>query len=331
MEIRMNRSILVCALMITASAALAAQQAGQSSDPYQGTSNPPPNDTIVSSMPPEATPAPAPAPQKPSPSHRAYAQPAQPAPALQYQAQPQPQTELQPAPASSSLRAAADGTDDGIVEIAPDPAQPNLSRRAALDPDGDIVHPALGPNEVGAGTTIRVHLLERLSTADAQDGQTFRSRVASDVVQDGQVLIPAGSEIDGTVKNVSSGGFAGHGSMRLNPETVILPDGARFRMYAQVSGTRGSNTRVGGEGSINPGSHLKRNGIEYGGAVGTGAITGAVLGGPVGALAGTIVGAGVITAHLLVNHPQASLDEGTTLLFTLSEPLNLVPTGTAGN
>ena len=326
MEIRMNRSILVCALMITVSAALAAQQAGQSSDPYQGTSNPPPNDTIQNNMPQED--APALAPQKPSPAHPAYAQPTQ--PARQYQAQPQ--SERQPAPVNSSLRSAADGTDDGVVQIAADHIQPSLSQRATLDPDGDIVHPyPLGPNEVGVGTTIRVHLLERLSTADAQEGQTFRSRVASDVVQDGRVLIPAGSEIDGRVKNVSSGSFGGHGSMQLNPETVILPDGARFRMYAQVSGIRGSNTRVGSEGSINPGSHLKRNSIEYGGAVGAGAITGAVVGGPAGALAGTLIGAGVITAHLLINHPQASLDEGTTLLFTLSEPLNLVPTGAAGN
>ena len=50
-----------------------------------------------------------------------------------------------------------------------------------------------------------------------------------------------------------------------------------------------------------------------------------MLAGPGGALAGGIVGASVITVHLLVSHPQATLDEGTVLLFTLSEPLNLVP------
>jgi hypothetical protein len=49
-----------------------------------------------------------------------------------------------------------------------------------------------------------------------------------------------------------------------------------------------------------------------------------VLGGPAGALAGTIIGAGVVTAHLLVSHPQATLEPGTVLLFTLTEPLNLV-------
>jgi hypothetical protein len=205
-------------------------------------------------------------------------------------------------------------------------------RGAAYNPDDDIVHPApLGPGQLGEGTTIRARLLERLSTAESQSGEPFRTRVASDVLQDGQVLIPAGSEIDGRVMQVSSGHLGGHGSMRLNPDTVILPDGSRYHLYAQVTGTPGSRTRVGDEGSITPGSHLKRDSIEYGGAVGTGVVAGAVLGGPAGALAGTLVGASLVTAHLLINHPQATLEEGTTLLFTLTETLNLVPVTASGN
>ena len=85
------------------------------------------------------------------------------------------------------------------------------------------------------------------------------------------------------------------------------------------------------EGTINPGSHLKRNSIEYGGAVGAGAVTGAILAGPAGALAGSLVGAGVITAHLLISHPQATLDEGTYLQFALSQPLSLVAAAPTGN
>jgi hypothetical protein len=323
MEIRMNRSILVCALMIAGAASLAAQQAGQ----YQGTSKPPSNDTIVSDSPADAAPARTAIPvAKPSPAH-AYVQPAEPV-----QAQVQVQTE-QPATVNTANTAPADGTDNGIVQIAPDPeARPGLSRRAAAEPDGDIVHPApLGQNELGEGTVIRVRLLNTVSTAISEEGESFRSRVSSDVVQDDRVLIPAGSEIDGRITNVSTGGFGGHGSMHLVPETVVLPDGSRFKMYGQVTATPGSNTRVGDEGSINPGSRLKRNSIEYGGAVGAGAVTGVVLGGPVGALAGSMVGAGVITAHLLISHPQATLDEGTYLQFMLTERLNLVPAAVNGN
>jgi hypothetical protein len=144
------------------------------------------------------------------------------------------------------------------------------------------------------------------------------------VIQDGQVLIPAGAEIDGKVVSASSGHFGGHGSMRLQPDTVILSDGSRFQLYAQTSGAPGSNSRVGSEGAITPGSRLKKDGIEYGAAAGAGVVTGAILGGPGGALAGGIIGASVITAHLLISHPQATLDTGTVLLFTLNQPLHLV-------
>jgi hypothetical protein len=148
--------------------------------------------------------------------------------------------------------------------------------------------------------------------------------VASDVLQNGEVLIPAGAEIDGRVVAVSSGTPGGHGTLRLRPETVILADGRQFHMNAVVTGTPGSHTSVTGEGVINAGSRLKKDGIEYGGAVGAGAVTGAVLGGPVGALTGSLIGAGAITVHLLMDHPQATLEPGTVLLFTLTDPLNLV-------
>ncbi|HEV2484486.1 MAG TPA: hypothetical protein VGT08_03050 [Terracidiphilus sp.] len=338
----MNRSILAGALMVATAAALTAtlgaQQASQSGT-YQGTSSPPPDDTITTSAPP--TPAEAPAP-KPSPAHSDLNQPAP----VQYHAQPVADLQLpqQQTPASSALSSPADGTDDGLVQIAPN--QPDLQvpppttrrggflhkRNVIEDPDGDIVHPApLGPGALGEGTTIRTRLLERLSTSDSQNGDSFRTRVASDVLQGGEVLIPAGAEIDGKITNVSTGSFGGHGSMQLAPNTVIMPGGTRYRLYAQVTGTPGSGTRVGSEGSINPGSHLKRNGIEYGGGVGAGVITGAALGGPAGALAGSLVGAGLVTAHLLISHPQANLEEGTTLLFSLTEPLYLVPAGNSGN
>jgi hypothetical protein len=199
-------------------------------------------------------------------------------------------------------------------------------RDRAPDPDGDIVHPQPPrPGELGEGTTIRVELLDRLSTASTEKGEAFRSRVNVDVLQGDKVLIPAGTEIDGRVVEVSSGHPGGRGSMRLRPETMILPDGTHYQLHADLSGAPGSRTRVGSEGAVLPDSRLKRDGIEYGGAVGAGAATGAVVAGPVGALTGGLIGAGVVTAHLLVSHPQATLEPGTALEFTLSEPLQMSP------
>jgi hypothetical protein len=313
----MNRTMLVYALFVATAAAMGAQQ-GSQSNPYEGTAAPPSDDVVVSEDAPAAKPA--------------AGQPVAPQPTA---------SQARPTAVDPSANFPAPGADDGIVQTeespaAPRPAapaQPALAERAyAADPDGDIVHPLpLRPGELAEGTTIRVRLLHRLSTASAEKGESFRSRVAMDVLQNGQVLIPAGAEIDGRVAEVSSGHMGGHGTMRLRPETVVLGDGTRYRLYAELTGTPGSHTKVGSEGSVRPDSRIKRDSVEYGGAVGAGAVTGAIVAGPVGAVTGSLIGAGVITAHLLTSHPQAVLEPGAALLFILTEPLSLVPAGPSGN
>jgi len=346
----MNRPVLTGILIALSSAALSAQQSG-GQNPYQGTSNPPGDEVIVTDQAPPSKPHAAhPMPvQQPSPE-QAQSDPAQMTEAAPSQAAP-PQPESSPSesmqaqgpPSSvssqSSTENAADGTDAGIVGAsqqpapAPAPAPPALAARDfASDPDGDIVHPRpLRPGELGEGTTIRVKLLDRLSTALTGQGEPFHSQVATDVLQGGQVLIPAGTEIDGTVVEVSGGHVGGSGSIRLRPEQIILADGTHYRVYAQVTGTPGSHTRVVGEGAIKPDSRWRRDSIEYGGAVGAGAIAGAVMAGPVGALTGGLIGAGAITAHLLVSHPQATLEPGTILLLELTGPLQMTPVNSSGN
>ena len=320
MERWMSRTFLMCLVLATAAAVLGAQEEGQQ-NPYQGTSNPPPDDAIVTSQ--AAAPI-----AKPSAGQPVRVQPIVPPPAQrQYDAQP---TSVDP-----SLNFPNPGEENGTVQVVDDTAvQPGLNRRKnePYDPDGDIVHPAqLGPGQLGEGTTIRVRLLNRLSSADASNGQRFRSRVATDVVQGGQVLIPAGSEIDGRILEVSTGSPGGRGSMHLRPDTVILPDGSRYRLYAQLIDAPGSNIHVRTEGRVEAGSRYKRDSLEYGGAMGAGAVTGAYVGGPAGALVGTMIGAGVITAHLLISHPQATLETGTTLVFTLTQQLSLVPNPASGD
>ena len=304
----MNRPILACAFFALAATALVAQEQSQS-NPYQGTSNPPPDDTIITTEEPVPIP-------KPPAGHPMQQQ--TPAP----QAAP-----MQPAPmpASGPLpQAYGDGTDSGIVGVAA--GSPTLATRTyAADPDSDIVHPApLPPGTLGEGTMIRVRLIDEVSSSFSEKGEPFRSRVATDVLQDGQVVIPAGSEIDGRVAEITKGKLGGHGSILLVPETVTLENGARYELHAAIYSTPGSNLRVGSEGVVTPGSRLRRDGYEYGGVVGGGMITGAILGGPAGMLAGGIIGAGVVTTHLLVSHPQANIEAGSYLMLTLTQQVQLV-------
>ncbi|HWA96705.1 MAG TPA: hypothetical protein VG844_19065 [Terracidiphilus sp.] len=328
----MKKSLFACVALLLASGYAVAQQ----SNPYEGTSHPPSDDTIIAT--PEVTakpPAghPYTATQTPAvPANQAQTQPAQTAAAL-----PIPIQE----PGQKNVYAQQD-TDAGIVQVASQPqpqpvgtVQPALRERTwsyADDPDGGIVHPpALPPGQLASGTVIRVKLLTDLSSALSKVGEPFRARVASDVLADGNVVIPAGSEIQGRVSEASMGHFAGSGSLMLQPDWVTLPDGSSYRLHAVVASTPGSRNRVQAEGQIIPDPGIKRAGIEYGGAIGAGAVTGAYLGGPVGALVGGLVGAGAVTTHLLVSHPQVHLDNGTYMTLTLTHNMQLQSANQMGN
>ena len=289
-----------------------AQQAAQS--PNTGVSNPPADDTITVSQ-DEPTPAP-----KPSPAVAA-------APAAPVNP---------PATTTATASATASNPDEGIVTTLPSSANTpapstsaTLETRPAYNPDADIVGYVPSPNnELAEGTNIRVRLLDTLSTKETNAGTAFKAQVATDVYKNGRVIIPAGSELRGRVVNVTQGHhFGPAATLRLRPDVVILPDGTAYHLYAQVIESKAPNTRTDSEGGIQPSSHLKKEAIEYGAGAGTGAIVGAKIAGLHGAVIGSLIGAGVITVHLMMQHPEmAEVPKGSVVTFSLTEPMDLMPT-----
>ena len=305
----------VLAATLAVSGAAFAQQA-TTSDPYSGVSQPPPDATITAS--PDAQPAPPPA--KPSPAVPAAAPEAPPAAA--------------PAPAPAPVAATpASNPDYDIVTSIPSGNQAPAAASATLQtrPEaGDDIVTAIpsSPNDLAEGTNIRVKLTERLSTRDTTAGAPFKGEVTKDVYKDGRIIIPAGSELRGRVIAVTQGHhFGPAATLRLRPDVVILPDGTAYHLYGQVAGSEAPDTRTDSEGGIQPKSHLVKNAAEYGVGAGGGALMGAHFGGPTGALIGAGIGAGVVTAHLLMQHPDAAvLPEGAMVTFSLTEPMALTPT-----
>lgn len=338
-------AVLVLAVITFTSPSNAQQPAqAQQTDQATGVSNPPdiqvqdsndPADIPETAQPSASSLNPTPAPQPESAQPAAATPSAQPAPVPQPAAQNSIQNQDPDGMIVGDMPAtAAVQTSQTDVQPAQAPAQipaqqnPQLEQRTAnysADPDSDIVKPRIAqPGEILEGTIIRIRLIDRLSSAQAVRGTVFKGRVASDVLSNGQVLIPTGSEIDGQVIQVSSGDHLGaSGSMRLRPEILILPDGSSYRITSVVTGAPGSGDKVNDEGTIKAGSRMRRDEFEYGGVVTGGVVTGAILGGPVGALTGGAVGAGVVTTHLLVSHPQAVLEPNTVLLITLTQPLHI--------
>lgn len=311
----MRKTVSPPALLALATTVLAASMgfAQQAPQNAQGVSNPPADDNIVTST-DEATPA-----EKPSPSVKpaAASQQANPAPA-----QAPPQSTASP--------------DDDIVSSAPSTTAgtPDSAPAARLEtrpynPDEDIVGYVPSPdNELAEGTNIRVRMLDALSTQQTTAGSAFKAQVTADVYKNGKIIIPSGSELRGRVVSVTQGHHLGpSATLRLRPDVVILPDGSAYHLYAQVVDSKAPNTRTDSEGGIQPASHVTKRAIEYGAAAGTGAVVGAQVGGPTGALVGSLIGAGIVTAHLLLQHPQmAELPEGSIVTFSLTEPMDLLPT-----
>jgi hypothetical protein len=106
---------------------------------------------------------------------------------------------------------------------------------------------------------------------------------------------------------------------------VVLPDGSRYVLRAQLIATN-SKARVDDEGTLKPASQVKKNVLEEGAGIGTGAVAGALSGGGPGALVGSVIGAGVMTTHILVQHPAAvKVAKDSTLTLSLTQPMVITP------
>jgi len=303
-------SLTAAATVILSSTLLFAQSAPTDAapakpSPYQGVSVPPANDAINTSedapvTPPAVTrPAPAPAPAPPASSNPD-------AGIIETPLPPSADEYALHSGAGLNARSAdsADSRDDGIVTYVPGPA-----------------------NALPSGTVFRVRMLQDIDAASTTPNTPFRGTLTQDILRNGKVVVPVGSELRGRVMYATAGRRINGGSViHLRPDEFVLPDGTRYHLHAEVIDTQGSNTKPKGEGDIAADEHGKRSLTEVGLGAGSGAILGAAVGGGVGAVVGTAVGAGVTTAHWLLTNWSANLPASSTVVFSLTDPMFLTPT-----
>ena len=304
--------------------AQAAPSAAPSQDPYSGVAHPPADDNIVAN---EDTPAPAA--RKPLPG----------VPAETAATESSRATSAAVARPATAAPTPVENPDYGIVTSTHETVAPstmsatseNSTRLIARpqNPDYGVIGMIPSPsNQLAEGTDIHVRLLQSLSTRHTETGENFRAQVAADVFKEGRVVIPSGSELRGRVVGVTQGHRLGaHATIRLRPDSVILPDGTAYHLFAQAVSSSAPGTRTDQEGGIQTKMHVYKDLSEYGAGAGGGAIVGGVFGGPVGAGAGAIVGTGIVTTHLLLQKPaEAHIEQGSEVVFSLTEPMDLLPT-----
>jgi hypothetical protein len=168
--------------------------------------------------------------------------------------------------------------------------------------------------ELPAGTPVALTLQTTLSTKTANVGDRFTAVVSAPVSREGEVLIPAGAEVEGRVILAEQPGKAsGRGRLQLAYESVSFDGrsyelGSRSQIYESKSGTGKDAAMIGG------------------GAV-AGGVVGGILGGSAGdAAKGAVVGGAAGTAaSLMTRGPQLELERGTTLRFTLDRTIMVRP------
>ncbi|MDE3104032.1 MAG: hypothetical protein KGK08_02555 [Acidobacteriota bacterium] len=201
----------------------------------------------------------------------------------------------------------------------------SASAASASDEDAGIVTSVPErEGEIREGTLLKARINESLSTTSTLEGSRFTAPLAQDVLQNGRVVIPAGSVLEGRVTEVHGGRrISGAAALHLEARTVTLPDGTRYSLRAQLIDTDQEHDKLTSEGTVTHRDHPKENAGVLALTAGSGAAAGALMAGPAGALVGAGVGAGVSTVLWLKQDRQAALPQGSMLVFSLVEPLEL--------
>ena len=197
------------------------------------------------------------------------------------------------------------------------------------DPDGQIVTEVpVGPNELPIGTRLNGTLQQPISTKTTQAGSRFTATLTAEVSRNGVILVPAGSIVYGRITHIHGGRrISGPSAIRLQPESVSLPDGTVYSIHADVTDLdHYASSHVNNEGTIVGNTHPGETAAAIGLTTTSAVVVGAVVGGGVGAVVGLGVGAGAATVWWLRHDRQQELPSGTSIVFTLNTPLQLAPT-----
>ncbi|MEK6398592.1 MAG: BON domain-containing protein [Terriglobus sp.] len=167
------------------------------------------------------------------------------------------------------------------------------------------------PVTVPDGTVLPVQINHWISSGDAQPGSTFDAFVARDILAGGQIAIPRGAMVEGTVLDAKGAGvLKGRGELTLQLTALNL-GGQHIPLQSQPFTVHGHDKTARSVNSTIIGGAI---GALFGAAVGGG--TGAAIGAGVGGAAG--LGTAAATPSGNANLPAEAL-----LQFRLISPVQL--------
>jgi hypothetical protein len=206
------------------------------------------------------------------------------------------------------LLSAVAATACGATTSQTSPQTTPRSRPQVIEPSGPTEVNTSARGVIPTGQELDVRLQNTLSSETATVEQRFEATTAVDLMQDGRVLVPAGSTVRGVVSDVKRPGRVDRvGSLTLSFDRLVV----RGREYP----IRGMATQIFESGGIR----------EEAGTAGVGAGVGGVIGGLIGGLKGAVLGAviGAGGAIAATEGKDVHLPAGSILRIRLDSAVNV--------
>src|ERR1039457_671906 len=175
-----------------------------------------------------------------------------------------------------------------------------------------------------AGTHILLSLTSSVSTKNSKEGDRVYLQTAVPVAQDGRIVIPRGSYVQGSVsKSKAAGRGSNKGELYILFDSLTLPNGVTRDFHARLTAADASKGKVDSdEGKISGDTGKDPHKVATG--VGIGSMGGVIVGGAAGhPVTGLGVGAAAgLAAVLLSKNQEVVLQRGTSVEMVLDRDLH---------
>ena len=206
---------------------------------------------------------------------------------------------------------------------------PHLQPRNGVVSERKNDPPPVPDITVPSGTKIPLTLKQGINTKSARPGDPVYAQTAFPIIENNQIVIPAGTFVQGEVQSVvRPGRVKGRAALQMSFTSMIFPNGYTVMLPGAVQNTPGSNdnTVKGKEGTIQgPGGQGKDAStvaVPTVAGAGIGAIAGGAKAAGIGAGAGAALGLATV---LLTRGPEVQLGVGDSVEMVLESSVTLDP------
>jgi type IV secretion system protein VirB10 len=180
---------------------------------------------------------------------------------------------------------------------------------------------------IAAGTRLPVTLKHAISTKTTREGDPVYAETTFPVVDNGHILIPAGTYVQGRIAHIQRAGhLKGRAEVLMHFTTLIYPNGYTVMLPGSVENAPGiDKTKVKDqEGTIQGDSQTGEKVGTVASSAGTGAVIGGLTKGGKGAAIGAGIGGAVGSAIALLSRGNdVKMDAGTTIEMVIERAVPL--------